>query len=103
MWPEGQDHFLNWNWPLVQSYRMEKLELEQGSQEAVVTMRTVVQPPGFPAAVNWSVRQRWVWREGTWMIRVPASNLAAVFGAGTTPKPAAAAGPDQDGDPQAAP
>ena len=31
---EGQDHFLNWNWPPVQSYRMQKLELEQqGSQE----------------------------------------------------------------------
>ena len=91
---EGQDHFLNWNWPLVQSYRMEKLELEQQSQEVVVTMRTVVQPPSFPAAVNWPVRQRWVWREGTWMIRVPASNLAAVFGA-KRPKPAAASSPDQ--------
>ena len=91
---EGQDHFLNWNWPPVQSYRVEKLELEQQSQEAVVTMRTVVHPPSFPAAVNWPVRQRWVWREGTWMIRVPASNLAAVFGA-KRPKPAAASSPDR--------
>ena len=91
---EGHDHFLNWNWPPVQSYRMQKLELEQQSQEAVVTMRTVVHPPSFPAAVNWSVRQRWVWREGTWMIRVPASNLAAVFGA-KRPKPAAASSPDR--------
>ena len=90
---EGHDHFLNWSWPSVQSYRLEKLELEQQSQEAVVTMRTVVQPPGFPATVNWAVRQRWVWREGTWMIRVPASNLAAVFGA-KRPKPAASR-PDQ--------
>ena len=90
---DGHDHFLNWNWPPVQSYRMEKLELEQQSQQAVVTMRTVVQPPSFPATVNWPVRQRWVWREGTWMIRVPAPNVAAVFG-GKRPRPAASR-PDQ--------
>ena len=35
---EGQDHFLNWKWPPVESYRVANLELEEGSQEVVVTV-----------------------------------------------------------------
>ncbi len=91
---EGHDHFLNSKWPPVKSYRIAKLEFERGSsQEAVVTMQALVQPPSFGAPVNWPVRQRWVWRGDTWMIRVEGSNLAAVFGGKRTRPPAS--GPDQ--------
>ena len=84
---EGQDHFLNWKWPPVESYRVANLELKDGTHEVVVTVRAVVQPPGFGAPVNWPVRQRWVFREDTWMIHVEGSKLAALFG-GASPRPA---------------
>ena len=84
---EGKDHFLNWKWPPVQSYRVANLEFTDGLQEMVVTMRAVVQPPGFGGPVNWPVRQRWVLREDTWMIHAEGSKLAALFG-GASPRPA---------------
>ena len=84
---EGQDHFLNWKWPPVESYRVANLELEEGSHEVVVTVQAVVRPPGFGNPVNWPVRQRWVFRKDTWQILVEGSNLAALFG-GTRPRPA---------------
>ena len=84
---EGQDHFLNWKWPPVESYRVANLELKDGTHEVAVTVRAVVQPPGFGAPVNWPVRQRWVFREDTWMIHVEGSNFAALFG-GASPRPA---------------
>ena len=84
---EGQDHFLNWKWPPVESYRVANLDLEEGSQEVVVTVQAVVRPPGFGNPVNWPVRQRWVFREDTWQILVEGSKLAALFG-GTRPRPA---------------
>ena len=84
---EGQDHFLNWKWPPVESYRVANLELEEGSQEVVVTVQAVVQPPGFGNPVTWPVRQRWVFREDAWRILVEGSNVAALFG-GTHPRPA---------------
>ena len=84
---EGQDHFLNWQWPPVESYRVANLEFKDGSHKVVVTVQAVVRPPGFGTPVNWPVRQRWVLREDTWMIRVEGSNLAALFG-GTSPRPA---------------
>ena len=84
---EGQDHFLNWKWPPVESYRVANLELEEGSQEVVVTVQAVVRPPGFGNPVTWPVRQRWVFREDAWRILVEGSKLAALFG-GTHPRPA---------------
>ena len=84
---EGQDHFLNWKWPPVESYRVANLELEEGSQEVVVTVQAVVRPPGFGNPVTWPVRQRWVFREDAWRILVEGSNVAALFG-GTHPRPA---------------
>ena len=84
---EGQDHFLNWKWPSVESYRVANLELKEGSPEVVVTVQAVVQPPGFGSPVNWPVRQRWVFREDAWRILVEGSNFAALFG-GTSPNPA---------------
>ena len=84
---EGQDHFLNWKWPPVESYRVANLELKDGSHEVVVTVQAVVQPPGFGNPVNWPVRQRWVFRKDTWQILVEGSKLAALFG-GTNPRPA---------------
>ena len=87
MWAEGQDHFLNWKWPPVESYRVANLELKEGSHEVVVTVRAVVRPPGFGNPVTWPVRQRWVFREDTWMIHIEGSNFAALFG-GTNPRPA---------------
>ena len=90
---EGQDHFLNWKWPPVESYRVANLELEDGSHEVVVTIQAVVQPPGFGNPVNWPVRQRWVFREDTWKILVEGSKLAALFG-GKSPRPADSS-PDQ--------
>ena len=90
---EGQDHFLNWKWPPVESYRVANLELKDGTHEMVVTVRAIVQPPGFGAPVNWPVRQRWVFREDAWRILVEGSNFAALFG-GTNPRPADS-GPDQ--------
>ena len=83
---EGQDHFLNWKWPPVESYRVANLELKDGTHEVVVTVRAVVQPPGFGAPVNWPVRQRWVFREDAWRILVEGSNFAALFG-GKSPRP----------------
>ena len=44
---EGQDHFLNWKWPPVESYRVANLELKEGSPEVVVTVQAVVRPPTF--------------------------------------------------------
>ena len=45
---EGQDHFLNWKWPPVESYRVANLEFKRdGSPEVVVTVQAVVQPPSF--------------------------------------------------------
>ena len=90
---EGQDYFLNWKWPPVESYRVANLELEEGSQEVVVTVQAVVQPPGFGNPVTWPVRQRWVFREDTWKIHVEGSKLAALFG-GKSPRPADSS-PDQ--------
>ena len=84
---EGQDHFLNWKWPPVESYRVANLELEEGSHEVVVMVQAVVRPPGFGNPVNWPVRQRWVFRKDTWQILVEGSKLAALFG-GTRPRPA---------------
>ena len=84
---EGQDHFLNWKWPPVESYRVANLELEEGSHEVVVTVQAVVRPPGFGNPVNWPVRQRWVFCEDAWRILVEGSKLAALFG-GTHPRPA---------------
>ena len=84
---EGQDHFLNWKWPPVESYRVANLELKEGSHEVVVTVQAVVQPPGFGSPVNWPARQRWVFREDAWRILVEGSNFAALFG-GTNPRPA---------------
>ena len=84
---EGQDHFLNWKWSPVESYRVANLELKDGSHEVVVTVQAVVRPPSFGTPVNWPVRQRWVFREDTWMIRVEGSNFAALFG-GKSPRPA---------------
>ena len=84
---EGQDHFLNWKWPPVESYRVANLELEEGSQEVVVTVQAVVRPPGFGNPVNWPVRQRWVFRDQAWRILVEGSNVAALFG-GKSPRPA---------------
>ena len=84
---EGQDHFLNWKWSPVESYRVANLELEEGSHEVVVTVQAVVRPPGFGNPVNWPVRQRWVFREDTWKILVEGSKLAALFG-GAGPRPA---------------
>ena len=83
---EGQDPFLNWKWPPVESYRVANLELKEGSHEVVVTVRAVVRPPGFGNPVNWPVRQRWVFREDAWRILVEGSNFAALFG-GTNPRP----------------
>ena len=90
---EGQDHFLNWKWPPVESYRVANLELEEGSQEVVVTVQAVVRPPGFGNPVTWPVRQRWVFREDAWRILVEGSNVAALFG-GKSPRPADSS-PDQ--------
>ena len=90
---EGQDYFLNWKWPPVEFYRVANLELEEGSQEVVVTVQAVVQPPGFGNPVTWPVRQRWVFREDTWKIHVEGSKLAALFG-GKSPRPADSS-PDQ--------
>ena len=84
---EGQDHFLNWKWPPVESYRVANLELKEGSPEVVVTVQAVVRPPTFGTPVNWPVRQRWVFREDAWRILVEGSNFAALFG-GTNPRPA---------------
>ena len=84
---EGQDHFLNWKWPPVESYRVANLEFRDGSSEVVVTVQAVVQPPSFGSPVNWPVRQRWVFREDAWRILVEGSNFAALFG-GTNPRPA---------------
>ena len=84
---EGQDHFLNWKWPPVESYRVANLEFRDGSPEVVVTVQAAVQPPGFGNPVTWPVRQRWVFREDTWMIHVEGSNFAALFG-GASPRPA---------------
>ena len=84
---EGQDHFLNWKWSPVESYRVANLELKDGSHEVVVTVQAVVRPPSFGTPVNWPVRQRWVFREDTWGIHVKGSNFAALFG-GTSPRPA---------------
>ena len=84
---EGQDHFLNWKWSPVESYRVANLELKDGSHEVVVTVQAVVRPPSFGTPVNWPVRQRWVFREDTWGIHVKGSNLAALFG-GKSPRPA---------------
>ena len=84
---EGQDHFLNWKWPPVESYRVANLELEEGSHEVVVMVQAVVRPPGFGTPLNWPVRQRWVFRKDTWQILVEGSKLAALFG-GTRPRPA---------------
>ena len=84
---EGQNHFLNWKWPPVESYRVANLEFKEGNHEVVVTVRAVVHPPGFGAPINWPVRQRWVFREDTWMIHVEGLQLAALFG-GASPKPA---------------
>ena len=44
---EGQDHFLNWKWPPVESYRVANLEFKEGSHEVVVMVQAVVRPPGF--------------------------------------------------------
>ena len=77
---EGQDHFLNWKWPLVRSYRVTNLDLKNGSDEVLVTTTAMVSPPGFGAAVSWPVRQRWVFRDQAWRILVEGSNPAAVFG-----------------------
>ena len=82
---EGQNHFLNWKWPPVESYRVANLEFKEGSHEVVVTVQAVVRPPGFGTPVNWPVRQQWVFREDTWKILVEGSNLAALFG-GTRPE-----------------
>ena len=90
---EGQDHFLNWQWSPVESYRVANLELKYGSHEVVVTVQAVVRPPGFGNPVNWPVRQRWVFREDTWGIHVEGSNFAALFG-GKSPRPADSS-PDQ--------
>ena len=90
---EGQDHFLNWKWSPVESYRVANLELKYGSHEVVVTVQAVVRPPGFGNPVNWPVRQRWVFREDTWGIHVEGSNFAALFG-GKSPRPADSS-PDQ--------
>ena len=84
---EGQDHFLNWKWPPVESYRVANLELKEGSPEVVVTVQAVVRPPTFGTPVNWPVRQRWVFREDAWRILVDGSNIAALFG-GTNSRPA---------------
>ena len=84
---EGQNHFLNWKWPPVESYRVANLEFKEGSHEVVVTVQAVVRPPGFGTPVNWPVRQQWVFREDAWRILVEGSNLAALFG-GTSPRPA---------------
>ena len=90
---EGQDHFLNWKWPSVQSYRVANLELKDGSGEVVVTIQATTQAPGFETTINWPVRQRWAFREDAWRILVQGSNLAALFG-GTSPGPAKPS-PDQ--------
>ena len=84
---QGHDHFLNWKWPPVESYRVANLEFKEGSHEVVVTVQAVVRPPGFGTPVNWPVRQQWVFREDAWWILVEGSNLAALFG-GTSPRPA---------------
>ena len=84
---EGQNHFLNWKWPPVESYRVANLEFKEGSHEVVVTVQAVVRPLGFGTPVNWPVRQQWVFREDAWRILVEGSNLAALFG-GTSPRPA---------------
>ena len=84
---QGHDHFLNWKWPPVESYRVANLEFKEGSHEVVVTVQAVVRPPGFGTPVNWPVRQQWVFREDAWRILVEGSNLAALFG-GTSPRPA---------------
>ena len=84
---EGQDHFLNWKWPPVESYQVVNLELEEGTHEVVVTVKAVVRPPGFGTSVTWPVRQRWVFREGEWRILVEGSNVAALFGR-APPRPA---------------
>ena len=76
---EGQDHFLNWKWPLVRSYRVTNLDLKNGSDEVLVTTTAMVSPPGFEAALSWPVRQRWVFRDQAWRILVEGSNPAAVF------------------------
>ena len=90
---EGQDHFLNWKWPPVESYRVANLELGEGSQEVVVTVQAVARPPAFGNPVTWPVRQRWVFREDAWRILVEGSNVAALFG-GKRPRPADSS-PDQ--------
>ena len=84
---EGQDHFLNWKWPPVESYRVVNLEFKEGPHEVVVTMQAVVRPPGFGNPVTWPVRQRWVFREDAWRIMVEGSNVAALFGR-APPRPA---------------
>ena len=84
---EGQDHFLNWKWLPVESYRVANLELKEGSHEVVVTVQAVVRPPTFRTPVNWPVRQRWIFREDAWRILVEGSNFAALFG-GASPRPA---------------
>ena len=77
---EGQDHFLNWKWPRVQSYRVTKLDLKNGSNEVLVTITATITPPGFEAALSWPLRQRWVFRDQAWRILVEGSNPAAAFG-----------------------
>ena len=94
---EGQDHFLNWKWPLVRSYRVTNLDLKNGSDEVLVTTTAMVSPPGFEAALSWPVRQRWVFRDPAWRILVEGSNPAAVFG-GKSRRPADPSS-DQDGEP----
>ena len=84
---EGQDHFLNWKWPRVQSYRVTNLDLKNGADEVLVTTTATILPPGFEAALSWPVRQRWVFRDQAWRILVERPKLAALFG-GTIPRPA---------------